>query len=131
MALNARQLSQLNKRVDARHRLLLAKVRDDLEQSENRQYAQLIGTLPGDVADQSVADALADLNISIVDRHIEELRDIEAAKLRIRDGTYGTCIDCGEEIGFERLCAYPTAKRCIRCQSIIEKTYAHENMPTL
>ncbi len=31
-------------------------------------------------------------------------------------GSYGICLYCGKEIGFERLDAYPTAKLCIDCQ---------------
>jgi RNA polymerase-binding protein DksA len=131
MALNARQSKQLSRRLDRRHRELLAEVRDDLEQSASRQYVELIGQLPGDVADQSVADMLADLNVSIVDRHIEALRQVEAAAARIRAETYGTCVDCGEEIGFARLTAYPVATRCIRCQQRSERIYAHASMPTL
>ena len=34
------------------------------------------------------------------------------------------CIDCGQPIPFARLEAYPTAKRCLRCQQIREATHA-------
>jgi DnaK suppressor protein len=125
MALTVKELSSLTKRLDERHRIVLAVVREEIEQSDAREYGNLIGALPGDVGDQSVADTLADLNISIADRHITQLRAIEAAQLRIRNGTYGTCIDCGAEIGFERLSAYPTAERCIQDQDRVERTYAH------
>lgn len=131
MALAEKELSRLAERLDERHRALLAQVRDEIEQSDNREYVKLIGALPGDVSDQSVADMLADLNISIADRHIEELRAIEVAMLRIRSGTSDRCIDCGGEIGFERLSACPTAQRCIHDQQRVEKTYAHEPTPTL
>jgi RNA polymerase-binding transcription factor DksA len=67
----------------------------------------------------------------MTNRHAEELQAIEAARARMRDGTYGSCIDCGTEIGFERLRAYPTAERCIQDQERVEKTYVHENKPTL
>ena len=131
MGLSANQVSELGERLDARYRLLLEEVRDEFEHGENQQYAELIGRVPADIGDQSVADALADLNVAIVDRHIEELRDIEAAKARIANGTFATCIVCSEDIGFERLLAYPTAKRCIRCQQQRERTYAHGSTPTL
>lgn len=49
-----------------------------------------------------------------------ELGDIEAALERIQAGTYGTCCDCGVHIPAARLNAYPTAKRCIACQSLAE-----------
>ncbi|HEX6136216.1 MAG TPA: TraR/DksA family transcriptional regulator [Casimicrobiaceae bacterium] len=131
MGLTAKQVSELGERLDARYRLLLGEVHDEFEHGENQQYAELIGRVPADIGDQSVADALADLNVAIVDRHIEELRDIEAAKARIANGTFAACIACGDDIAFERLLAYPTAKRCIRCQRQRERTYAHGGTPTL
>lgn len=131
MALPNKQLSELSRILDQRREALLEEVRDELEKTENTQYVELIDRSPADEGDQSVGDALADLNLTIIDRHIQEIRDIEAAKARIKDGSFGTCIGCGDEISVERLRAYPTAKRCVRCQQQREKTYAHERMPTL
>ncbi len=51
---------------------------------------------------------------AIVRQDIEDVRDIDAARRRIAAGTYGVCTDCGGHIGYERLLAYPTAKRCIK-----------------
>ncbi len=131
MALTQTQLSRLEKMLDERHASLLEEVRDELEKSENQQYVELIGRTPADAGDESVGDMLADLNLGIIDRHIEEIRDIEAAKVRIKEGSFGNCIACGQDIGFERLLAYLTAKRCIACQQQHEKTYAHGGTPKL
>lgn len=131
MGLSRTELADLVRRLDGRYEALLEEVRDELEQSENQQYVELIGRVPADIGDQSVGDALADLNLALIDRHIRELRDIEAAKARIRDRTFGTCIGCGEDIGYERLVAYPTAKRCLVCQQQRERVYAHGGTPTL
>jgi DnaK suppressor protein len=49
-----------------------------------------------------------------------ELGDIAAALARIQAGTYGQCSDCGVTIPPARLNAYPTAHRCIACQSLVE-----------
>ncbi len=49
------------------------------------------------------------------------LGDIEAALERIEAGTYGQCSDCGASIPPARLSAYPTAKRCIDCQTLAEQ----------
>ena len=61
---------------------------------------ELIDRVPADIGDQSVADSLADLNLALIDRHIQEVRDIEAARTRVKSGKFGVCIDCGEEVGF-------------------------------
>lgn len=131
MALTQTQLSQLEGILATRCGALLEEVRDELEQSENLQYVELIGRVPADIGDQSIGDALADLNLAIVDRHIQEIRDIEAAQARCKNGRFGICIACGQEIAFERLLAYPIAKRCLLCQRQHERTYAHEQTPTL
>jgi DnaK suppressor protein len=46
-----------------------------------------------------------------------QLVDIDAALKRIEAGTYAQCSDCGTAIPPARLNAYPTAKRCITCQT--------------
>ena len=56
-------------------------------------------------------------------RDADELREIEAARRRMDDGSYGICTDCGVDIGFERLHAELEAARCIDCQRRHEKTY--------
>jgi RNA polymerase-binding transcription factor DksA len=44
-----------------------------------------------------------------------QLGEIDAALGRVRDGTYGVCVDCSGPIGAERLEARPTAVRCVVC----------------
>ena len=131
MALTDHELSELAQQLDARQRTLASDVHDELGDPERREYGMLAGALPGDSGDQSVADEQADLSFVMTDRYADELQAIELAKARMRDGTYGTCIDCGAEIGFERLRAYPTAERCIQDQERVEKTYVQANKPTL
>lgn len=131
MALSQDQLGTLQRILDKRYDALLEEVRGELEASENQQYVELLGRTPGDAGDESVASAFADLNLGVIDRHIRELRDIEATRARVQEGQFGRCTDCGDEIAFERLRAYPTAKRCVTCQSQRERTHAHEGTPTL
>jgi len=131
MDMTKTRLAKLKRNLDRQYKSLLEEVRDALEKSENQQYVELIDRAPADSGDQATGDALADLNLSIIDRHVREIRDIEATRVRIADGSFGTCIDCGVAIGYERLLAYPTAKRCFVCQQQHEKTYAHEGNPTL
>ena len=131
MNLTHGQVAKLEKKLNAQYKSLLEEVRDALEHSENQQYVEMIGRMPADSADQASGDALADLNLAIIDRHVREIRDIEATRVRVRDGSFGSCVDCRSDIDFERLLAYPTAKRCYRCQRQHEKNFAHEGNPTL
>lgn len=45
------------------------------------------------------------------------LREIEAAFDRVRDGSYGTCPECGKPIPVERLEILPCARHCVGCQT--------------
>lgn len=47
----------------------------------------------------------------------EEIRGIRAALQRIRDGEYGFCVKCGDEISDERLTVLPAAPLCKNCAS--------------
>lgn len=55
------------------------------------------------------------------EHEIAELNAIEAALERLAQGLYGRCQDCGVEIPEARLQAYPTALRCVACQTLAEK----------
>ena len=44
------------------------------------------------------------------------LREVEGALERLRDGTYGTCMECGMPVSRKRLEALPWARYCVTCQ---------------
>ena len=62
-----------------------------------------------------------DLAIRNVDRESTLLRDVRAALLRIRDGSFGTCIQCEWPINPKRLAAVPWAPLCIECQEAADR----------
>jgi DnaK suppressor protein len=49
------------------------------------------------------------------------LKLIEEALGRIQDGSYGECLNCGEDIQQKRLDAIPWAPYCIKCQELQEQ----------
>jgi RNA polymerase-binding transcription factor len=57
-----------------------------------------------------------DLAIRNVDRESALQRQVKAALARIRDGSFGTCMECESEISPKRLAAVPWAPLCIQCQ---------------
>ena len=124
------EMAQLKARLQRRYLELREEVRGELERSGDQRYVDIAGSV-ADPGDDSVADMLLDLNAAIVDRQVREMREVEATLKRLAELDFGDCIGCGGEIGFDRLMAYPTAQRCIRCQEVHEKTYSHENSPTL
>jgi len=46
---------------------------------------------------------------------------IDSALSRIRDGAFGECEHCGQEIGPKRLAAIPWTQYCITCQELLEE----------
>jgi RNA polymerase-binding protein DksA len=124
-------LKEIETKLHDQQKALLEEVRNELDQREDQHLIDFLGGEPGDSGDVSLADALSDLNIATVDRHIHELRDIEAVFGRIKDGSFGQCIDCGCDIDVQRLLVYPTAKRCVICQQRHEQIYAQEGHPSL
>ena len=66
-----------------------------------------------------------DLAFAIDEHESAELNAIQAALVRVREGTYGACIDCGQPISLARLQASPEAERCVSCQTRQEQHHPH------
>lgn len=75
----------------------------------------------GDDADLAFARTHAVMDRELIDRNLIELAEIEEARARIVDGSFGICPGCGDDIGWERLEAHPVARRCTDCQALREK----------
>src|ERR671939_1265143 len=110
MALTDKQAQELRGMIEARRGALLAELREDAARAREQPYAEHAGAAP-DTGDESVATLIADLEQADVTRDLDELRGLETALSRIEAGEYGTCMDCGGEIAFERLKATPAALR--------------------
>jgi RNA polymerase-binding protein DksA len=74
----------------------------------------------GDEMDQVQAAEARELAARTLDRWAHGLREIDDALYRLKDGEYGICANCGEEIGFKRLRAIPWALFCLACQEIVD-----------
>ncbi len=124
------QLHDLKRQLVAERARLLADTHDELVRWGEHPIGELAGEAP-DVGDQSVATMVTDLDHAIVERHVESVRDIDAALLRMAKRHYGCCVDCDDDIEPARLAAFPTAKRCVDCQNLRERTFVHRATPTL
>jgi DnaK suppressor protein len=52
---------------------------------------------------------------------VARVHRLQAALERLRDGGYGTCVECGEPIAVARLRALPEVQTCVRCQDRLER----------
>jgi RNA polymerase-binding transcription factor DksA len=128
--LTENQIRDFKKILDNRYFELREEIRIELLNTDEQSYIELAGQVH-DIGEASVADLLVDLQLAEIDRHIREIRDIDAALLRIAAGEYGRCIDCQASVDAGRLGAYPTAKRCYRCQVSHEHNYAGDSGPSM
>jgi DnaK suppressor protein len=74
-----------------------------------------------DLADKAASAYSKELNFSLSDTERNLLMQIEEAFNRMKDGSYGTCTNCGTVIGEKRLQAVPWTPFCIDCQELQEK----------
>ena len=101
------------------HQNIIREAKVEISQMLNKGDKYNGASDDGDLADVACRDSLQATNLN---RHRATLRAIEEALLRIDEGAYGTCEDCGEEISVKRLNAVPFALRCVECQEIQEIT---------
>jgi len=124
------QIQDFKKKLDARLTELCEEVRRELLDTEDYSYIEIAGQVH-DIGEESVADLLVDLQLKEIERHVQEIRDIEAAFSRIASAKFGSCIDCQVTMDIDRLEAYPTAERCHRCQENHERVYAGSRLSSM
>ncbi len=89
----------------------------------------------GDDVDIYNEEKQRDLSIKLKKRNLFFIKKVKEALGRIEEGTFGECLDCGDEIGSQRLLARPTASLCISCkeeqESIEGQTVKRVTHPSL
>jgi RNA polymerase-binding transcription factor len=73
-----------------------------------------------DAVESAEADIQEDLEFALVQMKSETLNKINDALVRLDQGSYGNCYECGEEIAEKRLRALPFAVRCKDCEEARE-----------
>lgn len=79
----------------------------------------------GDEVDQTNQDRDKSLLLKLKGRNDLFLKKVEQALFRIKEGTFGECLECGGEISESRLRARPTATQCISCKEEQESIEKH------
>jgi DnaK suppressor protein len=74
-----------------------------------------------DVADRAANSYTKEFLFSQSNSERQILAMVDAALNRIREGSFGECIACGEEINPKRLEAVPWTRHCIACQEKLEQ----------
>ena len=104
----------------------LSDLRASLEQERSDLRARLaeMGLLSGgelsfdqNFADSSQVTAERGEVEALAGNLRESLNDVEAALVKLDNGTFGVCEGCGQPIAPDRLEAKPAAKLCMDCAS--------------
>lgn len=110
--MNKEQFKEFERKLQEKRRGMVANRSAEID--SNPEY----GRDEGDRANASQAKEMTFLRTS-QERGLLEL--VDAALSRIREGTYGECEHCGQEVGLKRLDAIPWTRYCIACQELLEK----------
>ena len=86
-------------------------------------------SISADIVDQASSYTDKNVEMKAINRQIKLISEIDKALFRIKDDTYGYCLDTAEPIGLKRLMARPVAKYTIAAQEkheMNEKVHADD-----
>ena len=78
-------------------------------------------SVSADIVDQASSYTDKNVEMKAINRQIKLISKIDSALKKIKDGTYGFCVETGERIGIKWLIARPVATLCIAAQEKHEK----------
>ena len=122
--------SDLKRMLDGRRRELQAEVQGKMRgvREEGSWGGKLNEVL--DAVESAEADIQEELEFALVQMKSETLNKVNDALVRLEQGSYGNCFDCGEEIAEKRLRALPFAVRCKDCEESRETAEQRERQLT-
>ena len=113
--MDQKSIERFKRKLQVRHRELQSGVAESQHNLRSAQHDY--GKDEGDRANTSLAREI-DLAQKSRDRAL--LASVDAALKRISEGTFGDCLNCGQEINAKRLEAIPWVRYCITCQELID-----------
>jgi DnaK suppressor protein len=129
----ATKIVNLSKRMDKKKLDTFKKRLEERQQSLRKTVSRT--EEDGRIADQDSAQDIADRAASSYTKEFlfsqsnndrQLLAMVETALQRIREGEFGECVSCGNEINAKRLEAVPWTRYCIECQEKLEKGQLEE-----
>jgi DnaK suppressor protein len=119
--MDKKKLEQFKKRLEDRQVELRRTVSN--RQQDGRNQGEDIAQ---DIADRAASSYNKEFLFTQSTNERQMLGMVDSALARIREGTYGECISCGNEINAKRLEAVPWTRYCIECQDKLEKGQLEE-----
>ena len=113
--LSTGQRALLRAELEGRQRELTQRLREHLSGLSRADH--MVELREQDADDVPQREGERGLDVAMSDLETQELARVEDALRRLDGERYGLCVDCGEEIPFQRLKAEPWALRCVACQA--------------
>jgi DnaK suppressor protein len=123
--MDKKKLESFKKRLEDRQREL----RQNVTRTEQDGRAADMDTAQ-DIADRASSSYQKEFLFHQSSSERQTLQMVEGALSRIREGTFGECISCGNEINAKRLEAVPWTRYCIECQEKLEKGQLEQDTGT-
>jgi len=123
--MDKKKVEAFKKRLEERQREL----RTNVSRNEQDGRAADLDTAQ-DVADRASSSYQKEFLFHQSSNDRQLLQMVEGALSRIREGTFGECISCGNEINAKRLEAVPWTRYCIECQEKLEKGVLEQDTGT-
>jgi DnaK suppressor protein len=120
--MDKKRLEQFKKKLEARQqelrRLVSRNVQDG--RAADEESAQ-------DIADKAANSYTKEFLFHQSNNDRQLLALVEEALSRIREGSFGECVNCGNEVNPKRLEAVPWTRYCIACQEKVEQGQLEES----
>ena len=111
-----KKLDYFRKRLEERQHMLRRNVsRTEMDGRQSDEDATQ------DIADRAASSYNKEFLFHQSNSERQLLQMVEGALGRIREGNFGQCISCGQEINPKRLEAVPWTRYCIECQEKMEQ----------
>jgi RNA polymerase-binding transcription factor len=118
--------TELKKMLVARRAELQAEVQDKMRDVRAEGSWGVKQNEVLDAVESSEADIQEDIELALIQMKAETLNKVNDALVRLEQGDYGYCFECGEEIAEKRLRALPFAVRCKDCEEAKENAEQRE-----
>ena len=125
-ASTAARYDELKGTLIERQREIVSEVQGKIREVRSERSAKDHAVL--DLGETSEVAIQKDIELALIQMKAETLNRIDEALSRFDAGTYGHCVECGEDIALPRLRALPFAVRCKHCEQAREMTQQRERI---
>src|SRR5688572_32129349 len=126
-AARRRRALDLKTMLEGRRRELAEDVQGRIRDARAEDATQRQSVDQGEVSELDTQD---EIEFALLQMKADTLNRIDAALRRLDEGSYGNCLQCGDEIAEARLRALPFAVRCKSCEEAVEASEEHDRHVT-